>query len=335
MAGANDYPRGPSGVSNISTTSEAARVAAAASWLAAVGEPCAAIEPLIGDVSPRRYFRLRRPHGDTAIVAWYPAKTRDACSRWLASGSLLTAAEVRVPRTLRADCAAGWMVLEDLGDATLYEWSRGRSWDDLAPHLESAAAAAARICRLDSAAVAAINPPLDGESLRRELDQTWELLLEPAGLAGPAALAERLRPALWELAASLGGDPPAPCHRDLMARNLVPLADGQVGLLDHQDLRLGPPFYDLASLLNDSLYPGPEVEARVTAPYLARPVDRRRYHRAAAQRALKIAGTFEALRRGGHDRHAPLIAPSLAAARRHLAALPETAGLAAELTGRW
>nr|HPK65586.1 phosphotransferase [Thermoanaerobaculia bacterium] len=52
------------------------------------------------------------------------------------------------------------------------------------------------------------------------------------------------------------------CHRDYMVRNLLPVGDGEVaavGVIDHQDLRLGPPWYDLASLCNDSLFPPPEL----------------------------------------------------------------------------
>ena len=57
-----------------------------------------------------------------------------------------------------------------------------------------------------------------------------------------------------------------PCHRDFMVRNLMPLR-GRRGLvvLDHQDLRLGPPLYDLASLLNDTLFPPPEAEEALLA----------------------------------------------------------------------
>ena len=36
-------------------------------------------------------------------------------------------------------------------------------------------------------------------------------------------------------------------------------------MLDHQDLRLGPPFYDLASLLNDTLFPPPDAEEALLA----------------------------------------------------------------------
>lgn len=322
-------------MSNQLANLDAVLLASARSWLDALGEPFEGLEPLPGDVSPRRYVRVRRVSGDTAILAAYPAEARDGCSRWLASDALLRRAGVRTPRVLDADCKGGWMLLEDLGPATLYEWSHGRPWQEVSPHLAAAAVAAERIACLDPTAVAALNPPLAAARLEAELDQTWELVLSPRGLAGPGRLQGRLRQALADLARSLDEGRLLPCHRDLMARNLLPLPGQEVGVLDHQDLRLGPPFYDLASLLNDTLHPPPEVEDELVAPYLRGPADRLLYRRAAAQRALKIAGTFEAFHRRGHDRHVPLIAPALAAALRHLQALPETAGLASELAPHW
>src|SRR5262249_24021197 len=73
----------------------------------------------------------------------------------------------------------------------------------------------------------------------------------------------------------------------------------RVGVLDHQDLRLGPPAYDLASLLNDTLFPTPEVEAAFLAELAPGPEERLRYHRAAAQRTLKAVGTYAAFARRG------------------------------------
>ena len=79
------------------------------------------------------------------------------------------------------------------------------------------------------------------------------------------ALAAALRAALDTLCASLGDEPPVPCHRDFMVRNLMPLPNGALVVLDHQDLRLGPPLYDLASLLNDTLFPPPAAEEALLA----------------------------------------------------------------------
>ena len=113
--------------------------------------------------------------------------------------------------------------------------------------------------------------------------------------------------------------------------------DGGVGVLDHQDLRLGPPAYDLASLLNDSLFPPVEVEERLLrrAGVPAEGTERETYHRAAAQRTLKAVGSYAAFAGRGSDRHLCLIPPTLARALHHLGRLPETAHLKERLARAW
>ena len=146
------------------------------------------------------------------------------------------------------------MLVEDLGAATLFE-AGDRTEEERSAWFVAAAQSAARIAGLDSNGVAGLgNPPLDAALLRRELEPTFEFLFDPAGLAGLPAERLELSAALDELCRRLGGDPLVPCHRDYMSRNLIPLAEG-VAVIDFQDLRLGPPAYDLASLLNDSYFP--------------------------------------------------------------------------------
>lgn len=180
--------------------------------------------------------------------------------------------------------------------------------------------------------------------MEKELRQTWELFLEPRGLLGDAGETAALADLLAELCARLAEDPAVPCHRDFMARNLMPLPPGAgdpetalpgVGVLDHQDLRLGPPGYDLASLLNDTLFPPPEVEAALLAEAAPSPAERRRYHRAAAQRTLKAVGTYAAFARRGATRHLPLIPRTLGRFLDHLHQLPEAAALAPGLARRF
>jgi aminoglycoside/choline kinase family phosphotransferase len=302
-------------------------------WLQRLGHPPSRIEPLAGDVSARRYLRVTS--GRTSlIVAVYPPATRGDCKRFLATGELLVAAGVRVPEVLASDCERGWMLLEDLGRHTLYDLRR-RGWQELAPHLERAAAAARRIAGLPHQEVAAICPPLDPALLERELEQTWRVFLLPRGLGGDGAAAAALRSALGELCRRLGEPEPVPCHRDFMARNLVPRARGGPVVLDHQDLRLGPPLYDLASLCNDSLFPPPELVAELLGGRLDDPADRLAYRRAAAQRGLKAVGTFAAFAERGNPRHLALVPPTLGRALEHLEELPETAAAIAPLADRW
>jgi hypothetical protein len=294
---------------------------------------------MAGDVSRRCYVRLRLVDGGTAILALYPADLEATCRRYLASGEMLAGAGVRVPAVHDQDCAAGWALVEDLGERTLYEHA-GQPWPELAGYFEDAVGILGRIRTLPAAAVAALNPPLDRELLARELRQTRELFLEPLGFAGRGDLGRRLETALATVCDRLGAELPVPCHRDFGARNLVPLAPAaaggpaaaRVGVLDHQDLRLGPPAYDLASLLNDSLFPPPELEERLLEA--AGPA-RESYHRAAGQRTLKAIGSYAAFARQGSARHLPLIPPTLARALEHLRRLPEASALAPRLAELW
>jgi len=293
------------------------------------------IQPLAGDVSPRRYFRVVLADGTTAILANYPEEIRATCVRFLRTTTILLEAGVRVPRVLAGDCGEGWMLVEDLGPRTLGEWGRGRPWSELAGWFEHARGISERISRLPAEGLAELNPILGRELLARELAQTWDLFLEPQGLVSDPALAADLRAALDTLCATLGAEPPVPCHRDFMVRNLMPLADGSLVVLDHQDLRLGPPFYDLASLLNDTLFPPPDAEEALLAAAAPLPADRVRYHRAAAQRSLKAVGTYAKFASLGADRHLPLIAPTLAQFVKHFSRIPEGEPLAARLGAAW
>jgi N-acetylmuramate 1-kinase len=314
-------------------------------WRLAAGDDVAEVRPLAGDVSPRRYFRIIFSAGaasGTAILATYPAELRETCARFLRTTASLAAAGIRVPRVLGSDCAAGWMLVEDLGPLTLGDWGQGRPWSEIDPFFAQARELAARISRLPADGLAELNPRLGRELLARELAQTWELFLEPQGLVRDPALAARLRSTLEALCATLGDEPPVPCHRDFMARNLMPLPAtqaaseaGALAVLDHQDLRLGPPWYDLASLLNDTLFPPPEAEEALLAAALPAASERVRYHRAAAQRTLKAVGTYAKFARQGANRHLPLVEPTLARFVKHCSQIPEGAALAADLAETW
>lgn len=298
-------------------------------WLDELGHAPSRLKPLAGDVSARRYLRAECA-GSSLVVTVYPPRLESTCTRFLATGDLLRTAGLRVPEVLASDCRRGLMLLEDLGERTLYDL-RDRSWEELLPYLERATEDAGRISRLPPSSVAGLSPPLDRELLERELEQTWRSFLTPRGLGGGPGTTARLRAALSELCRQLGEEPQVPCHRDYMARNLMPLDGGRLGLLDHQDLRLGPPFYDLASLVNDSLFPPSGLVAELLGPA----ADELGYHRAVAQRALKAVGTFAAFADRGDSRHLDLIPPTLGRALDSLLLVPETAGVAARLADRW
>ncbi len=303
-------------------------------WLDRRGYTVIDLVLLAGDVSPRQYLRVELAGSRSVILACYPPSMRSTCRRFAATTSLLDAVGVRVPAVLDEDCNAGLMLLEDTGRATLYNQA-AMGWRRLSIYYERAVELIGRIAELPPEQVAQLNPTLDEELLRKELQQAWELYLVPRSLTGDKSLSRRLRAALDRLCSHLGCEEPVPCHRDFMARNLVPEDPSGLVVLDHQDLRLGPPLYDVASLFNDSLFPPRWMENQLLSRMLDTPARRLSFHRAAAQRTLKAVGTFAAFLKAGYDRHEKLIAPTMRRALYHLDRLPETEALGTQLGSLW
>ena len=293
-------------------------------WLRAtgVGPADGRIRRLVGDVSRRRYLRLEDPDSRSSLVlAIYPEDMSDAYQRFEATTALLQEAAIPVPRIHARDDGLRFMALDDAGARSLYGEPVGareterlyRQVVEMLPRLQT----------IDRSAVERINPPLDRTLLQRELDQTWELFFGPA-LSDRPSLQRRLQQSLDRVLHVLESAAPIVCHRDLMARNLQ-IADGVVVVLDHQDLRMGPPGYDLASLLHDSLRLSPRQRrlleqgaTRQVAGSQRQPDDLGSetgpdggaaacYWPCVVQRTAKIVGTFCSFALRGGRRHLPLI----------------------------
>ena len=303
-------------------------------WLSELGLSTKDSIPLRGDVSSRRYYRVELEGGaataQTAIVAVYPQKSRSVCHRFVQSTRLLEDQGIRVPTILAYACTKGLMLLEDLGPRTLYD-RRDQTWSVLEPFLRAAGDVIDKLRRLPPGLVSKLNPPLDGEVLRRELQLTWDVFLAPGDLCGQGSDQRRFQEALDLLCERLDPAATVPSHRDFMARNLVPIEPSpNLAILDHQDLRLAPAAYDVACLCNDSLYPPAEVAAR-----LAGTVDKIEYHRCAAQRTLKVVGTFVSFAQRGSRRYLELVPTSLRKCLEHLSKLPEGQPVVKNLERSW
>lgn len=317
--------RRPAARSGPAANDESAPGVAVESWLARQGLRARSVRTLAGDVSSRSYFRVElEGEAATWIAVCYPAELAAAQRRFAAARSLLDAGGLRVPAIRLDDPEAGFSLVEDLGPATLHETIR--SWEEAPAHLAAALRAVVRIAGLPVSGVEALaSPPLGAELLRQELASTQELLTRPAGIDTPA-----FDRALDGLCLRLGRAL-VPCHRDLMARNLVPMEEGgEMGVLDFQDLRLGPPGYDLASMLNDTLFAEAATEAAALAELGDVAGGLEQYRAAVVQRALKAVGTFLRFARRGRRRHLRLVRPTLERALRLFPLVPETAPLGEE-----
>jgi len=316
------------------------RLQAIAGWLYDLGLEPRTIESLTGDVSLRRYFRVHFADGATAIVAYYPVQLRPVCRRFRLTSAILHEVGVPVPAIRRVDCRRGLMLVEDTGDRTLYD-TPVRDWDVLAPIYRRAADYVRRIGALPRERVETLNVWLDAKLLRWELRKSWELVLVPRGLVGPPEVERAFAAALETLCEELGRpERLRPCHRDFMPRNLM-LRERREGgerellVLDHQDLRLGPPAYDLASLLNDSLFPPRALEAELLAALHPGEQGALDYRRAVVQRTVKAVGNYCDFARRGFDRHLNLVAPTLARAWQWFGEVPELRALQPALRPAW
>ena len=288
-------------------------------FLALAGWDNAAIEPLAGDASFRRYFRVRR--GDaTAMLMDAPPPNEDPqpflrAARWLDANGL------RAPRILADDAARGLVLLEDFGLARmrdyLDEWPQDESEiyraavDTLVelhqlppgPFLDYSMSEYQREARLFvDWYCPAQNLYVDGGAY----GEAWERALSP--------MLPRQRTGVVVL-------------RDYHAENIMLLGSLQKqGLLDFQDALIGHRAYDLVSLLQDARRDvAPALEQDMIAHYLRQtglPEDEFKadYARIGAQRNAKIVGIFVRLwKRDGKPRYLVLIPRVWALLERDLA----------------
>ncbi|MDX1631019.1 MAG: phosphotransferase [Thermoanaerobaculia bacterium] len=292
------------------------------------------VEAIAGDLSQRSHWRLHSGT-DTSVLTVYPHSLHSQCERFRRSSALLDRVGVPTPEILRSRCSEGWMLLEDAGPSTWFERFRTTEPERLRELYERALDYLERIRTLPESEIDDLNPRLDSRALRRELARSWTTVLVPERLVEEGSSgAIRLSNAFDTLCHTLENSGLAPAHRDFMVRNLVPVRDQRkLVVLDHQDLRLAPPAYDLASLLNDSLFPSPGLEDRLLD--LVPVVDLADYRRAVVQRCVKAVGNYREGSRRGRPVREDLIVPTLRRAWRQMAHLSEFSRVVPALRSRW
>lgn len=252
----------------------------------------ATIEPLAGDASFRRYFRIRS--GDKSAMLMDAPPPREDTAPFLGVSAWLAQYGHRAPAIHATDRARGLVLLEDFG------MDRMRDWLDAHPEAEE------MTYRKAIDALVALRgsppgpfPPYDMEAYQREAGLLIEWFAPVAGFEADAAgyaaaweevlvpLLPRQRPGVTVL-------------RDYHAENIMLLPNGEQGLIDYQDALVGHPAYDLVSLLQDARRDVPhELERAMLDHYTAQvdagPEFEADYARLGAQRNTKIVGIFSRL----------------------------------------
>lgn len=274
-------------------------------FLTEAGWAGAQVEPLPGDASFRRYFRIRNGLR-TAMLMDAPPPHEDP-GPFLHVGKWLCEQGLRAPRIHAERAERGLVLIEDFGS------DRMRDWLDENPQAEERVYAHA----VDAlVALHACPPgpfaPYDMAVYRREAD----LFVEWYCPAMTLAVDEAGWGKAWDavLAPMLPRQQPGvTVLRDYHAENIMLLEGGEQGLIDFQDALVGHPAYDLVSLLQDARRDvSPELERAMLDRYLAQvdagPEFEADYARLGAQRNAKIVGIFSRLwKRDGKPRYLAMI----------------------------
>ena len=269
--------------------------ASAPHFLAACGWGGARIEPLAGDASFRRYFRILHADGRRAVLMDAPPPHEDprpfvAVAEWLVGIGL------SAPEILARDLDQGLLLLGDFGDDRLRE----RLDAETAREAEHYTIATDVLIHLHRHAPM---PGLPVHGLDQWLD---ELALFTDWYAPALDLpvdAEAYRAAWREVLGPIAADGlgPVTVLRDYHAENVMLIAGrsgvAHFGLLDFQDALAGHPAYDLASVLEDARRDvSPAIERDMLDRYIAATGNAAPFEAAywalAAQRNTRILGVF-------------------------------------------
>ena len=254
------------------------------------GAPGFSLVRLKGDASLRAFYRIRR-HGESYVVM---DSGRTDLGAFLNVHALLLDNGFPVPEIYETNQERKWVIMEDLGDTRLLdleEEDRKRLVED-----EALGLLAGMQEVLDRSALAgsiAGQRSFTANFFMAELEQTvqhlfYRLLRVPE---------ERLRP-LQDMMRKLCDEVVEDVemrflHRDFHSANLMVTSRGLV-IVDWQDSRLGPPEYDLVSILRDSYfdYGSDWLDRALAFPGMEAGRSERRLAATGCQRNLKAAGTF-------------------------------------------
>lgn len=212
------------------------------------------IDRLTGDASTRQYFRLFT-NEQSLIAAVYQESFDPLTHSFCDINQLLTVAKLPVPAIVAADGEFGVILTEDLGDIRLQDLLETATNINIE---EAYQEAIDLIVQIQAATPQAYESHSCSSQLAfDEAKLLWELeffathyFASYLQLTLTAERETRLKAELQEIAQELAARPRTLCHRDFHSRNLMIYQNRQY-IIDHQDARMGPYTYDLASLLCD------------------------------------------------------------------------------------
>ena len=191
----------------------------------------------------------------TVIIAKYPQEAPDLYQH-IEYTRFFLSHNIPVPELLSFHVKDRRLVFEDLGDTSLYSWLKcNRDLDTremmYRKVLDIAASIHANLIANISDCPLLRDKVFDLEHFRWESDYFIERFVKP--FYGDGRIRKSLFNDLDRLAHLADSYPKTVIHRDFQSQNIM-IKDNQPRIIDYQGARIGPPAYDIASLLWDPYY---------------------------------------------------------------------------------
>lgn len=201
------------------------------------------LRAIAGGASFRQFFRFQH-QGRSYLLMDIPLDDLTTCERYLEVTDLFASLGLRVPIVYARAAEHGWVWLEDFGDQLLDKALSSENADEVYGQVMNALAV------LQSSQLRL--PVFGREAMAFAMKgfQSWFL---EQWLACTFSHAEQaiLNNTYEQLVAQALAQVQAPMHRDYHCQNLLLLDDGELGIIDFQDAKIGPVTYDLVSCLRD------------------------------------------------------------------------------------
>jgi len=288
---------------------------------------------LAGQAGSVRYFvRITSRTGRSVILVVWDSKDED-WPRFLSIPVELAGSISFLPRIIGSDPRHGLIIEEDFGETTLHRYCSSHNGTDSESMFRRVLDAACKWQNLDpgkSPTIASRN--MDIETFLWETDYfARRCVVDFCGCeAALDAAWEKERRALAKRAAEL---PQTPIHRDFQSENVM-IVKSEIRFVDFQGARMGPPAYDVASLLFDP-YCGfltAEMSSRLFGYYselpLKIPAREDVFYLCAAQRLMQALGAYGNLSiHKGKTRYKEFVPVALKRLHKVMTKLPEYKGI--------
>lgn len=262
------------------------------------------VNPLAGDASFRRYFRLNC-NGITQVIMDAPPD-KETMQPFFAVGELLAELGIRVPTIHAYDKTQGFAILDDFGDELLLNHLSPQTVNKLYQR------AIELIILMQDCSAEQMKqlPHFNKQFMLQELNIFREWFLHSYLKIELTANEDELLSTTFSwLTDTLSQQPQVFIHRDYHSRNIMLLNESSkellLGVIDFQDAMQGPYTYDLVSLLKDCYiqWPREQVIEWLSFFHQLSPLAQqkplsdfiRAFDLCGLQRHLKVLGVFSRL----------------------------------------